>query len=292
MARVARMRWLLLFLVAGLLLKLLVVALEPRLVFFPSRGEDRTPAELGIRYTSIRIDTPDGEQLTAWQLEPAQPIADVVYFHGNGGNLSVWLPVLAGLHAKGLRVLAADYRGYGLSSGLPSERGLYRDAEAVIRYAASHRERSATRRPLIVWGRSLGGPVAAASTRVVPPDGLILESTFADKAAVVRTQPLLRVLNVLSGYRFSTVEPLEGSSTRVLVIHGTHDSVIPLSLGRDLYERLRAPKQFLEIPGTDHNDLIAPDQEPYWTRVRQFVEDSTIQAVATSVEHRDVNDPP
>ena len=67
----------------------------------------------------------------AWQLEPEWPIADVVYFHGNGGNLSIWLPVFATLHASGLRVLAVDYRGYGLSTGRPSEAGVYRDAVAV-----------------------------------------------------------------------------------------------------------------------------------------------------------------
>jgi len=266
------MRWLLIPIVAGLLLKLLVVMVEPRLVFFPSRGEDRTPADLGIPHTAVRIATTDGEQLAAWLLEPEQPIADVVYFHGNGGNLSVWLPVLAGLHAKGFRVLAVDYRGYGLSTGKPSERGLYRDAEAVVRYAARQRQESGARRPLIFWGRSLGGPVAASATRVVRPDGLILESTFPDKAAVVRSNPLLRVLNVLSRYQFPTVDILADFSRPVLVIHGTADSVVPYPLGVHLYEQLRAPKQLLEIPGADHNDLIAPENVPYWTRVRQFID--------------------
>jgi uncharacterized protein len=271
------MRWLLILIVSGLLLKLLVTAIEPRLVFFPYRGEDRTPADVGIRHTAIRIPTSDGEQLAAWVLEPEQPIADVVYFHGNGGNLSVWLPVLAGLHEKDLRVLAIDYRGYGSSSGKPSERGLYRDAEAVVRYAAQERQESGARRPLIFWGRSLGGPIAASATRVVPPDGLILESTFPDKAAVIRSNRLLRVLNALSGYRFATVDMLADFSRPVLVIHGTADSVIPHPLGVDLYERLRGPKQMLEIEGADHNDLIAPENEAYWTRVRQFVEDLRVE---------------
>ena len=266
------MRWLLLLVVAVVLLKLLVVTIEPRLVFFPHGGEDRTPGELGIQYTAIRIDTSDGERLAAWQLEPEQPIADVVYFHGNGGNLSLWLPVLAGLHAQGLRVLAIDYRGYGQSSGTPSESGLYRDAEAVARYAAMRRQDAATRRPLVFWGRSLGGPVAAAATRVVQPDGLVLESTFPDKSAVVRSNLLLRGLNAFSRYRFSTLDTLARFPNPVLVIHGTRDSVIPHALGLELHGRLRPPKQFLEVAGADHNDVIAPDREPYWAGVRQFVD--------------------
>src|SRR5687768_2351847 len=108
-------------LVGGVVLRGVIGALEPKLVFFPAKGEDSNPGALGIRYESIMIDTADGERLVAWQLEPERPVADVVYFHGNGGNLSVWLPALATLHHLNLRVLAVDYRGYGLSSGTPSE---------------------------------------------------------------------------------------------------------------------------------------------------------------------------
>src|SRR5688572_20811874 len=173
--------------IAGLaMFKALIGAFEPRLVFFPSTGEDRNPASVGIVYEAVPIRTSDGESLVAWQLEPDDPIADVVYFHGNGGNLSVWLPVLAALHHHRLRVLAVDYRGYGLSHGSPTEDGVYRDAEAAVRFAANGRApRSA--RPLVFWGRSLGGPIAASATRAVVPDGLILESTFIDKAAVAGT---------------------------------------------------------------------------------------------------------
>ncbi len=120
-------------------LKLLVSWFEPRAVFFPSRGEQETPARLGIRYESLRLHASDGVDIAAWQLEPDAPKADIVYFHGNGGNLSLWLPVFATLHHFGYRVLAVDYRGYGLSGGKPSERGLYADAEAAARHAESNR---------------------------------------------------------------------------------------------------------------------------------------------------------
>ena len=256
---------------AGLaMFKALIGALEPRLVFFPAAGEDRNPASLGIAYEAVRIQTSDGERLVAWQLEPKDPIADVVYFHGNGGNLSVWLPVFAALHVHNLRVLAVDYRGYGLSSGRPSEEGVYRDAEAVVKHATAGTPKSAGR-PLVFWGRSLGGPIAAAATRVVRPDGLILESSFADKAAVVRSHPVLRMLNVFGAYRFDTVKLLTDFSGPVLVIHGNRDAVVPFALGRELHERLTIPKRFVEIAGADHNDLIDPARTDYWTPVLEFV---------------------
>jgi hypothetical protein len=256
--------------VAGVLLMGLVSMLEPKLVFFPYKGEDQTPASFRIPYSVVHIDTSDGERLVAWQLEPAEAVADVLYFHGNGGNLSVWLPALAGLHHHGLRVLAVDYRGYGLSTGTPSEQGLYRDAEAVVRHAAGRRGGDA-RRPLVFWGRSLGGPVAAAATRVVSPDGLILESTFVDKAAVVRSHLVLRALNLFSSYRFPTIEMLQEYRNPVLVMHGERDSVIPYALGRELYERLSPPKQFMAIEAAGHNDVFDGSQEAYWRAVLAFI---------------------
>jgi pimeloyl-ACP methyl ester carboxylesterase len=257
--------------IAGLVMfKALIGALEPRLVFFPSAGEERNPASVGISYEAVRIQTSDGERLVAWQLEPKDPIADVVYFHGNGGNLSVWLPVFAALHAHNLRVLAVDYRGYGLSSGRPSEEGVYRDAEAVVKHAAGHRPKSAER-PLVFWGRSLGGPIAAAATRVVRPDGLILESSFADKSAVVRSHPVLRILNVFSAYRFETVKLLKDFRGSVLVLHGNRDSIVPFALGRELYDTLDTSKRFVEISNADHNDLLDQSRSDYWRPVIEFI---------------------
>lgn len=257
--------------IAGLaMFKTLIGALEPRLVFFPYAGEDRTPASLGIAYEAVRLATSDGETLIAWQLKPDEPIADVVYFHGNGGNLSVWLPVFAALHAHRLRVLAVDYRGYGLSTGRPSEEGLYRDAAAVAQYVARQRAKSVDRR-LVFWGRSLGGPIAAAATHTVLPDGLILESSFADKAAVIRSHPVLRMLNVFSTYRFDTVAMLTEFKRPVLVLHGNRDSIVPFAVGRELFDRLATSKRFVEIRGADHNDVIDATRPDYWTPVLEFI---------------------
>lgn len=250
------------------MLKSLIGMAEARLVFFPYKGEDVTPATLGIRYEAVSLTTSDGERLAAWQLEPDAPLADIVYFHGNGGNLSVWLPVLATLHRLRYRVLAVDYRGYGLSAGRPSEQGLYLDAEATVRHAAARRTAS---RPLVFWGRSLGATVAASATRAVQPDGLILESGFPDKAAVIRTHLLFRALDVFSSYRFPTVELLRDFRRPVLVLHGTRDGIIPFTLGRELFDRLEAPKQFVAIEGADHNDYFDDARTPYWDPISRFL---------------------
>jgi pimeloyl-ACP methyl ester carboxylesterase len=251
------------------LLKLSVSRLEPAMVFFPLRGEDETPASLGIRYTALTLRAADGVQIAAWQLEPSTSRADIVYFHGNGGNLSLWLPVFATFHSFGYRVLAVDYRGYGSSEGSPSERGLLLDAEAAVRHATSTRTKD---RPLIYWGRSIGGPIAASAARVIAPDALVLESTFPDKVSVIRWNPVFRAMNLFSSYRFDTVGTLRGFQKPVLVVHGDADTIIPYALGKELFERLDAPKRLVTLRGADHNDLFDARNEGYWTPLRAFID--------------------
>jgi uncharacterized protein len=263
-------RGVLLLVVGVVVLRGLAGWIEPRLVFFPFAGEDATPAGLGIRYDTLRIDTLDGERLVAWQLEPDAPLADVVYFKGNGGNLSVWLPALAALHQQRLRVIAIDYRGYGLSTGRPTEDGVYLDAEATVRYVQQARG-SDPAIPLVYWGRSLGGPIAASATRTIVPDGVILESTFPDKASVIRYNPVLRALNVFGRYQFATAEMLRDFPHPVLVMHGDRDEIIPFRLGRELQAQLGDRARFVTIPGGRHNDSHAAGAADYWRGPLDFI---------------------
>jgi uncharacterized protein len=121
----------------GALLVVMVRYIEPGFAFFPAAGETRTPAQFGLPFEADTIVTADGERLRAWTLPHANARAVMVYFHGNGGNLSVWLPILAGVQAAGYTVHAIDYRGYGASTGRPTERGLYRDADAMLEWVAA-----------------------------------------------------------------------------------------------------------------------------------------------------------
>jgi fermentation-respiration switch protein FrsA (DUF1100 family) len=257
-------------------MKWLVARVEPRLTFFPSAGETETPRSIGLEYEAVSIRTADEETIAAWWMPHEAARADVVYFHGNGGNLSMWLPILAGVQASGLNVLAFDYRGYGRSTGSPTEKGLYRDADAVLAELARLRQRESAagttvRRPIIYWGRSLGGPVAAYATTVTRPDGLILESTFPEKRAVLGRQLVLRTLDLLASFRFETADMLRGFDRPTLVMHGDSDSVVPYAAGRALFERLSEPKRFVTLRGADHNDFHPATAREYWEAVNDLV---------------------
>ena len=247
---------------------LLVRLSEARLAFFPLGGETTTPNDFGISYHTLSIATDDGEQLRAWAMVHAAPQAQVLYFHGNGGNLSIWAPILAGIARQGHSVLAFDYRGYGISTGHPTERALYRDVDAVVKRFWEGLRQDA---PVVYWGRSLGGTMAAYAATVRAPDGLILESAFPDVRTLVRSSPLMAVLSLFSTYRFPTVEFMQRVSAPVLMMHGDRDSVVPFSQGQSLLEKIPGPKRFFTIRGGDHNDVAPSGAPAYWKAVDEFV---------------------
>jgi fermentation-respiration switch protein FrsA (DUF1100 family) len=254
-----------------LALPLLVRIFEARLAFFPIEGETLTPREFGVEFERISVVTKDGERLQAWRLLHPSPRALVVYFHGNGGNLSVWAPILSGIARQGYSVLAFDYRGYGGSTGRPSESGLYKDVEAVVQHFWERTDRAA---PVIYWGRSLGTVMAAYASTIHAPNGLILESGFPDARSLVRSSPVLAFLAMFSSYRFTGADFLAGAAIPVLVVHGDNDHVVPFNQGRALFDRVTGPKQFFMIRGGDHNDAAPRDPEPYWKAVGQLAADA------------------
>lgn len=195
--------------------------------------------------------------------------AQVVYFHGNGGNLSVWADILVRLWQQGFDVVAVDYRGYGLSTGSPSEQGLYRDVDAVVSFVDGKLRRATL--PLVYWGRSLGASMAAYAASVRGPAGVILEAGFPTGRSVLETNPVMLAMSFAASYRFPTAEFMRSVTAPALVIHGDRDSVIPYRLGQRLHDALPGPKRFVTIPGGDHNDPEPADPALYWGAVHDFV---------------------
>lgn len=261
----------------GLLITALVIVvtlwgvtrwLEPHMAFVPTRGVQATPAAAGLAFTDLKIRTADGVTLHGWWIEHPSPRGQVIYWHGNGGNLSLWMPVLADLRQRGFSVMAVDYRGYGASTGNPSERGVYQDAEAATAYFDKHLRRQGT--PVIYWGRSLGCAVASYAARHAPPEALILESPFPDVRALFARNPVMLALSFFSSYRFSTAQHLEAFRSPLLVVHGDVDSIIPFRLGQRVFDEAATPaKTFAVLTGADHNDLHT-DHPGYWHAVDRF----------------------
>ena len=182
----------------------------------------------------------------------------------------MWTPILARIVTRGYELLAFDYRGYGLSGGRPTEQGLYRDVDAALEDFA---RRASADRPRVYWGRSLGVVMASYAATNAAPDGLILESGFPSARSMLRSSPILFVLSSFASYRFPAAAFLQRRTTLtpVLVLHGDHDRIVPITEGRALFDAISEPKQFVTIRGGDHNDVAPADAATYWQSVDEFI---------------------
>jgi len=258
----------LLALLAGLLV-LGLRWLEPHLIYFPSGPVRQTPTDAGLAFEDVQLATTDGETLRAWWI-PAGPRAPVLLFcHGNAGSREHRLHNLVGLHRAGIAVLIFDYRGYGGSSGTPSEAGLLRDAEAAYDWLRVE----AGGRPIVLFGRSLGGAVAAALAGTRPAAGLVLESTFTSAREMAGRVLPLPGIGRLIRTRFDVRAAVQRLRLPLLVIHGTADEMIPFRMGRDLFEAAASDaKTFRPVPGGRHNDTYDVAGPAYWEWLREFTQ--------------------
>ena len=241
---------------------------QPGMVFFPQRGLDATPADWGMPYEDVSVETADGVRLHGWYIPQPGAQRVVLFFHGNAGNISHRGESVAIFRELGLNVFIPDYRGYGLSQGSPSEAGLYRDAAAAWDYLVE--VRGVSRENIVLFGRSLGGAVAAELASRVQPAGLILESTLSSARDFARSVfPLLsRVLVVR--YDFNSAARLAQVHCPVLVLHSPDDEIMPYRMGEKLYQSAREPKRFVALRG-DHNSGFLQSQPQYGQALADFI---------------------
>ena len=226
---------------------------QPGMIFFPQRGLDATPADWGMSYEDVSLKS-----------------ADDVELHGNAGNISHRGESIAIFRRLGLDVFIFDYRGYGASQGEPGEAGLYHDAAAAWRYLVETRGVSPGN--IVIFGRSLGGAVAAQlASRVQPqPGGLILESTLSSARDFAQAAfPLLSRMLVVR-YNFDSVARLAQVRCLVLVLHSPSDEIMPYRFGEKLYQFAHEPKRFVALSG-DHNNGFLQSQPAYEQALADFL---------------------
>jgi fermentation-respiration switch protein FrsA (DUF1100 family) len=263
------LRWLVPVGIGYATLVVMVWAMQGCMIHIPSRNLVATPADIGLGYEDLTLTTVDDEKLHAWFVPAVEARGTLLFFHGNAGNISHSLHSLEIFHELGLDVLIIDYRGYGQSTGRPSERGLYRDADAALLYLVE--ERGIPRERIVVFGRSLGGAVAANLASRERVGALILESVFTSVPDIgSELYPFLPV-RLLVRYRYDTPKALETVNAPVLVIHSQDDEIIPYAHGRAIYEAAPEPRRFLDIQG-DHNRGFMRSRDPYMAGLGDFLE--------------------
>jgi fermentation-respiration switch protein FrsA (DUF1100 family) len=241
---------------------------QPGMIFYPSPTLEAQPTDWGMHYEDVILKTSDAVELHGWYIPAPGATRVLLFLHGNAGNISHRRDSIAIFRRLGLDVFIFDYRGYGHSQGTPDESGLYRDADAAWRYLTETRGVAAT--DIVIFGRSLGGAVAAQLATQVQPGALILESTLSSARDFARQVfPLLSRL-LLIRYDFNTTRYMRDVKCPVLVLHSPDDEIMPYTLGEQVFQAAPEPKRLVKLRG-DHNGGFLLSQPAYEQALDEFL---------------------
>lgn len=239
--------------IAYLVVLIPMTIFQRELMYFPW-DSGSSPREVGLALTrEVPLTAEDGTKLTAWYRPSPKGMPLIVYFHGNGGDISLRTSKLQALSDKGFGYLALSYRGYGKSEGTPTQDGLYMDAEAAIRFATTTLSVPSGR--LIMYGESLGTGIATEMARRHPTAMLVLEAPYTsvvDRAAEIYWWAPVRWL---IRDRYPLLESLNRVREPFLIFHGEKDTVIPIAHGKAVYEAANQPKQAYFLPEFGHDNI-------------------------------------
>lgn len=232
----------------------MIRSLLSSLLYFPSRTIIETPEQAGLDYRDLEVETDDGERLHGWWIgTQTASLGHLLLCHGNAGNVGDRVLHAALLTAIGFDVLLFDYRGYGRSSGRPTEEGIYRDARAALSCLVEQPAVDPAR--VFYLGESLGGAVALDLALERPPAGLVLLSAFSGVRELGRLHyPFVPTALVPDAY--PTLRRIHELHAPLLVLHGDRDDIVPLSQGTALFEAAPGPTRMHVFPGLGHNDLV------------------------------------
>lgn len=232
----------------------IVFMTQRSLQYHPSSdmGDPKMRELLGMR--EVTYETDDGLKLTSWYAPPKEKDGKViVYFHGNAGNISGRAARARMFIDHGYGVLLAEYRGYGGNPGSPTEEGLYKDGRAALKFLDDEGYRVSQ---MVFYGESLGSGVSVQLAGEVQPPQMILESAFTSAVEVGARVYFYLPVSLMMRDRYDSLSKIKGVKSSLLMLHGAHDGLIPLFLGRKLFDAANDPKQFIEISNGGHANLL------------------------------------
>jgi len=236
---------------------LLMMFMENSMIFFPSVYPDGFWDPPGLEFEDAWFTAADGTKLHGWYVPHDNPRAVLLFAHGNAGNISHRYDLLQDLHELGVATLAFDYRGYGRSSGEPSEAGVLADARAARKWLAQ--KAGVGEADIVLMGESLGGGVTVDLAANDGARGLILENTFTSLPDVAAHHYPWLPVRMLMRTRLDSAAKIGQYHGPLLQLHGDADTIIPYSIGQQLFAAANQPKTFVTIPRGDHNDQRTPE---------------------------------
>lgn len=241
---------------------------EWRNLFFPGKDIQNHPDYINLEYEDIYFRTDDGIMLNGWFI-PAEGEArgTIIFCHGNAGNIGNRLDIIKMLHDLGMNVFIFDYRGYGKSKGIPTERGTYLDAMAA--YDHIYRRDDVEKGSIIVYGKSLGGVVASDLAKNRDVKLVVSDSAFTSTRDMSRAIYPYLPAGFLISMRYDAASKFSKVNAPKLFIHSRDDEIVPFHLGEKLFNAAKEPKEFLPING-GHNEAIYEDHGKVAARLDEF----------------------
>jgi len=247
--------------------------MQPQFLYRPTKEVLYNPGDMGLGYEKIVFTNDNETKLTGWFIPAENAELTILFCHGNGGNIAHRLDSINIFNELGLNCFIFDYSGYGQSQGKPSEQATYFDAQAAYDWLTKNKK--VDPQNIIIFGRSLGGCIAANLASRVQPKSLILESSFTSYIDMGKKFYPYMPVKLFAAFNYNTLEYLRDVRCPVMIIHSRSDELIPFELGLKLYDAALEPKEFVEIFGT-HNDGFLYSGETYkqaWTQWLQFLKE-------------------
>ena len=248
--------------------------IENFFIFFPASSFDLTPEDLHLNHKDVYFNTSDGKRLHGWffPLKGEPPV--ILFCHGNAGNISHRLDNIRLLLKKNLQVFIFDYRGYGKSSGRPSEKGIYNDGLAAYDYLVQ--EEQLPFKNIVLFGRSLGAAVAIYVALKKEAKSIIIESGFTSTKDMAKTMFPFSLLSPFLPANYNNLKKIPRLGVPKLIIHSEDDEIVPFYMGQELFNAAKAPKYFFRLQGAGHNDSYLVGGENYLQAIAAFSRDLKI----------------
>lgn len=234
--------------------------------YFPSH-QGLSAAAAGLSgAVDLRLETEDGETLQAWYAAARPGLPTILYLHGNGGEIAGRAERFAAYQAQGFGVLFVSYRGFGASTGSPSEPGLVNDARAAYDWLIAQ---GVSPEAIVLVGESLGSGVAVQLAAERTVGAVALEAPYFSAADIASSTYWWLPVRLLMKDKFDSFAYIGKVQAPLLIIHGDQDDIIPLGEGQKLFASANEPKHMLVIPGGTHGSIFSAET---WAREMQFFE--------------------
>ena len=225
------------------------------------------PQAYGVEAEVVTLPISDKTVLTAWHMRAADGMPTILHLHGNAGNLSDRKAVFNAYHKAGFGVLGLEWRGYGSSTGEPSEEGFYNDARAAIDYLKTQ---GIAEFDIILYGESIGSGPAVQMATEIKARALVLEAPFTSLWARAAEIYWYLPARFLVKDRYDNLAKIAQVEELVLIFHNTGDSVVPLHHGQALYDAANEPKR-IEI--VEHDGHVSFDRAWVADKVKAFLQE-------------------